>query len=131
MGKKVAIGGVAVLVFWVAQNYLVHHHLLGGLYEGTKSLWRAPEDVRFGVYMAVTVLSAFTFAFAYAKFVTAKSVATGLQFGLVLGLGFGALDAYIDFAFMPVPYLLALGWFVSYVIGWTVSGLILGKLIKD
>ena len=31
MGKKVAIGGVAVLVFWVAQNYLVHHHLLGGL----------------------------------------------------------------------------------------------------
>lgn len=131
MSKRLFVGGIVVLVFWMAYNYIVHHHLLGGLYADTKSLWRTPEDVRFGVYMAVTVLSSFTFTLAYAKFASPKSLTTGLQFGLILGLGFGALDAYVDFAFMPVPYMLALGWFVSYVIGWTISGAFLGKLIKD
>jgi hypothetical protein len=131
MAKKIAIGGIAVLIFWMGFNYIVHHHLLGGLYADTKSLWRAAEDVRFGVYMAVTVVSAFSFTLAYVKFVAPKSLATGLQFGLTLGVCFGALDAFVDFAFMPVPSALAFGWFAAHVIGWTVSGVILGKLIKD
>jgi hypothetical protein len=112
-------------------DYVVHHHLLSGLYAETKGLWRAPEDVRFPVYLAATAIAAIALTAAFALYVSPKSVAVGVKLGALLGIGFGAVDALIDYAFMPIPIGLAAGWYLSTVIGVAAAGAILGKLIRD
>lgn len=81
--------------------------------------------------MFFTVLvAAFFFAYIYAKFFGEKSVGTGLKHGLLFGIGTGISFGYGTYAVMPIPYNLALSWFLGSVVEATVGGLLTGLILK-
>jgi len=78
----------------------------------------------------VVLLAAFAFATAYGWFVNPRSLSTGLKYGLVVGFGAGLSMGYGSYSAMPIPYALALGWFLGSWLEFAVAGLIVGAIEK-
>ena len=60
-----------------------------------------------------------------------RSVGTGLKYGLVLGVATGMSMGYGTYAVMPLPYVLALSWFLATVVQSGVAGLLVGLIVTD
>ena len=131
MVKNLAIGSIVVFILWAGLEWVIHGILLKPLYMETKSLWRPDADVNMGLYFTIIFLVAVSFTAVYVKLISDKSVRTGLMYGLILGFGMAISDAYIDFVFMPIPYELALYWFLAIWFEITVAGAALGLVIRE
>ncbi|MGB2566791.1 MAG: hypothetical protein ACPIB1_10150, partial [Porticoccaceae bacterium] len=112
MFKQTLLATVAVFVLWSVIDFIVHGVLLHSAYQETMHLWR-PEDQMHALLMsAVTLFFSLTLMFTYAHYVVPKSLATGLGFGAVLGIGVGTLTGLGSFAYMPIPLYLAAAWYL-------------------
>lgn len=130
MVKNIAIGSVVVFVIWAGLEWVIHGILLKPLYMDTKQLWRPEADVNMGLYFAVIFLVAIAFTSIYVKLISSKSMRNALIYGAILGFGMGLSDSYIDFVFMPIPYELALYWFLAIWFEVIVAGAALGVVIR-
>ena len=131
MFKQTLLATVAVFVLWSVIDFLVHGVLLHSAYQETMHLWR-PEDQMHALLMsAMTLFFSFTLMFTYAHYVVPKSLATGLGFSAVLGIGVGSLTGLGSFAYMPIPLYLAAAWCLVNFVKIALAGLIAGRLIKE
>ena len=131
MFKQTLLATVAVFVLWSVIDFLVHGVLLHSAYQETMHLWR-PEDQMHALLMsAMTLFFSFTLMFTYAHYVVPKSLATGLGFSAVLGIGVGTLTGLWSFAYMPIPLYLAAAWCLVNFVKIALAGLIAGRLIKE
>ena len=131
MWKKIALGTVVVFISWEILDYIIHSVILMGIYERTPQLWRPTAEMKMGLMILVTFLSALFFVYLYARFVGEKSLQRGLFFGFVFGLATGISMGYGTYTVMPIPYSLALGWFLGSVVESSVAGLLVGWLVKE
>jgi hypothetical protein len=130
MFKQLLITTLAVFVAWSVLDFVIHSLILAPMYAETQNLWRPMEDMKYGVMYLVTLLSALAFVYIYVRFIGEKSAKTGTLYGLVFGLGAGVSMGYGSYAFMPLPYAMAFGWFLGTAVEGTVAGLLTGLLVK-
>jgi len=78
----------------------------------------------------VSLLSSIFFVWIYYALIN-KSMKNALLYGLFYGLTTGISMGYGTYSFMPIPYLLALGWFLGTVLETVVAGALLGWIIKE
>lgn len=131
MAKKMAIGTVAVFVLWEVLDFIGHGNLLMGLYAESASMWRPEGEMKMGLLALVVLISAATFTYVYVALISPKSMATAVKYGAVFGLGAATTFAYGHYAVQPVPYMLALGWFLLTLVEGAAAGVVLGFLVKD
>jgi hypothetical protein len=130
MVKKILLGGLAIFVAWEVLDFLIHGLILGSIYATLPNLFRAQADMKMGLMAVVALIGALAFAATYAWFVNPKSLATGAKYGLVWGFGSGVMMGYGSYSAMPLPYAMALGWFLGSWVEFTVAGLLAGLIIK-
>ena len=131
MFKQTLLATVIVFIAWSAMDFLVHGMLLQSVYQETAFLWR-PEDQMHALLMsAVTLLFSFCVVSVYSYFIVPKSVATGLKYGLTLGVGVGAVTGIGSFCYMPIPLYLAGAWFGVNLVEITLAGIIVGYMVKE
>ena len=130
MLKKILLGGIAIFVAWEVLDFLIHGVILGPTYATLANLFRPQAEMKMGLMVVVTLIGALTFAAVYAWFVNPKSLTTGMKFGLVWGFGGGVMMGYGTFGSMPIPYILALTWFLGTWVEFTVAGLLAGLIIR-
>lgn len=128
MTKKFLIGTIAVFVVWEVLDFLMHGVILMDSYEATSSLWR--PEMSTGLLLIVTLIAAAAFTYIYSDLIGNKSVATGLKYGLVWGIGAGVSFAYGSYAVMPIPYGMALTWFLGTIVEGLAAGYVLGMIVK-
>ncbi len=128
--KKTLVASVVVFVAWALMDWLIHGVILGSSYAATPALWRPMQEMKMGVLYLAVFLNALSFCAIYAFFVGKKSLATGLKFGLWFGFGTGVAMGYGTYSVMPIPYVMALVWFLGHLAEAAVGGLIAGALIK-
>ena len=128
--KQYVLGVLAVAVLVSILDYLIHNVLLMSTYEATAELWRPPEEFKGGLMALVTVLISACFVGLYAKFCSDKSLKAGVLFGLIFGLANGVSMGYGSYCFMPIPYSLALSWFLASTIEGTSAGAVAGLIVK-
>lgn len=131
MAKKLAISTVAIYAAWFVLDYLFHGVMLQGTYEATASLWRPMEEMKGGVMALAGLITALAFSYVYITMLAQKSMGTAVKYGLVLGIGWGASFGYGSYAVMPIPYSLALAWFLITVVEMTAAGAILGLIARE
>jgi hypothetical protein len=129
MVKKILLGGVAVFVAWEILDFVIHGLILGSTYATLQNLFRSQAEMKMGLLVVVTLIGALAFTAVYGWFVKPKSLATGAKFGLLWGFGGGVMMGYGTYASMPVPYILALAWFLGTWVEFTVAGLLAGLII--
>ena len=131
MNKKFWLGFVAVFVLVLLLDFVVNTFLMMSEYMQTMQLWRPEAEMKHGVMIITELIFAFFFTFIFSKGYEGKGVIEGVRYGFYVSLMMNVTGAYMTYATMPVPYMLALKWFlygtVQYVIYGAVLALIYGK----
>lgn len=117
---------VVAIVDWPLQSFVFM-----GLYEQSSELWRPMEEMKFILGYIVFLLNFAAFAYIYWKMVSNKSAIRGLSYGVIWGIAAGLGMGYGTYSYMPIPYWLAFGWFLSSIIEYGIAGWIIGKIIKE
>ncbi len=131
MWKKIIIAWVLVFIAIGILDWISNSLILMGIYEETESLWRPMAEMKWWVGYLASAISSFFFVLIYSKFVSPKSLKNAILYGLSWGVAVGAGMGYGTYAYMPIPYALAAGWFWSTIVTMTVSGGVLGLIVKE
>jgi len=158
--KNCLISVLAVIIFMMAYNYVVHQVLLKPDYAATASLWRTPEDMKnfCGGWIAYYVIFAMVVTCFFKKFrkatgtchcgpecacgpncpckiavADAKSCCPIKSGGACFGLKLGlimGLNMGITYFYMPIPMDLAIKWFFTGLVEGLGIGIVLGMVCK-
>jgi hypothetical protein len=130
MGKKIIWGAVAVFVLWSILNFIIHGMFLKSAYESTASLWRPMGEMKMGVLYISVFIAALAFSGIYGWLVDRKTLASGLRYGFLYGIAVGIGMGYGTYSVMPIPYFMALTWFLGTILEATLGGFLLGIIIR-
>ena len=126
MSKKFWIGFVAVFVALSVTDFLIHAVILAATYqaEPMKSLMRPDMMDKLWIYYVVYAFIAFFFTLIFSKGYEGKGMGEGLRFGFYVGMLMATPMAYASYAMYPMPYSLALQWFIYGVIQYIILGIV-------
>ncbi len=130
--KKLLLAVVAVYVAGWALNYLIHQVWLAETYASLASVWRPQAEMASKMWiMAVTGATwSFFFCYVFARGYEGKGLAEGVRYGAIIGLFFGISNSYDSYVIYPIPYSLALKWFLSSLAFCVVQGIVAAALYK-
>ena len=131
MNKKLWLGVLAVFVVIAAWETIVIMVLLSAAYHATASLWRPEAEMKIWLFYVVYLFVAFFFTLIFSKGYEGKGGAEGLRYGFYVGMMMAVPMAYGTYGSMPIPYSLALQWFlyglIEYVLCGMAVALVFGK----
>ncbi len=131
MGKRTALTAIVIFIVWSLMDFVIHNVLLQSTYQATAALWRPVEEMNIGLMYLTSLVFAASIAILYAYFVSPKSQAIGIKFGLILGFGVAFVSAFASYVYMPIPFNLAVSWFFASWIEIAVAGMIAGFILKN
>ena len=95
------------------------------------SFQEGKQEMKLSLIHLATAISAVVFVYVYARFFAEKNLGNGLRYGFFIGLAWGVGMGYGTYAVMPLPYSLALGWFLGTLVEFIAAGLLVGLIVKD
>lgn len=131
MTKKIIFATIAVFALWFVMDWVIHGMLLMPTYNETASLWRPMEEFKPILMWVVNAVSAACLVSIYALFFKEKNLKNGAIYGLLIGISYGAGMGFGTYAYMPIPYILAQGWFWGSVAELTAAGVVMALIVKD
>jgi hypothetical protein len=128
------LGFVVVFVVMSVLEAVIHVGLLSADYQATANLWRPMGDMKIYIFYMVYLIVSFFFTLVFFKYYEGNGPMEGLRYGLCVGLMMATTMAYISYTVIPIPYSLALKWFIfetmEYAVLGTVLALIFGRFAK-
>ena len=114
--KRLLLAIAAAFAIIFGTDILIHGFWLNPDYEATKQLWRSESEMNahFHWMLIAQLLCATTFVVIWAKGFAGRAMATGVTFGLLMGL-FQGIWAIINHVVMPIPGALATKWLLAGV----------------
>ena len=129
--KSFIIAMIAVLVFIFLAEWVIHGHLLKGIYSETASLWRTDEDMKSKcIWMLLGYfLLAKYFTFIYARGCEKGGVAEGFRYGVLVSLLLVS-GCFMWYVILPISMALMWYWVAATVFEMVISGMIVGAIYK-
>ena len=128
--KNIIISTLAIFVAWSVIDYLIHGMYLHESYLQTADLWRSVEDAKMLLNSCVVLIAALVFSLIYIVLIDRKTLANAVLYGCLMGVIAG-IGSYGFYAFSPIPYHMAMTWFLVSVGEGLVAGGLLGVLAKN
>jgi len=128
--KRFVIASLAVFVVSQALGYLIHEVILRATYEATKSVWRPDMQSKMWIITLVGLITAFLFTYIFTKGYEGKGIGEGIRFGLLIGLFVSIPMAYNSYVTLPIPYSLALQWFLYGTVSTVILGVVAALVYK-
>src|SRR6266853_1866872 len=118
MNKKLWIGYVVVFVVMVLTNFVIHGVLLSSIYHSDemKMMMRPEAEQRVWIHIVTAAIASFFFTLIFSKGYEGKGLAEGMRYGFYVGMLVSIPMAYDTYAAMPIPYSLALQWFLYGIV---------------
>ncbi|MBN2288794.1 MAG: hypothetical protein JXQ83_05630 [Candidatus Glassbacteria bacterium] len=129
--KRGILAVAAVFISWALLDFVIHWLILGCTYAATAQLWRPMEEMKMGLMYFNSLVVAIIFVYLYARYIAGKGVCTGVAYGLLMGIMWGISMGYGTYSVMPIPYYMALVWFLGTVVEMTLAGLWVGLIIRE
>jgi len=131
MIKQVLVSVLAIFITWLILDFLLHRLLLRSTYDATSGLWRPENQMNIPLIYFVMFVLIISFVLIYGFLIDQKSLASGIRFGAIFGLAIGVSVGFGTYIHMPIPLILAWGWFLGGWIKALTAGAIVGVLIKQ
>lgn len=128
MNKKVWMGFVAVFVVTQILEYIVNMVLLDSLYKSVSELWRPEGEMKVWLFVVVGLFFSFFFTLIFSKGYEGKGIMEGVRYGLYVALMVVLPYSYGTYAMMPIPYSLALQWFLYGTVEYIIAGIVLALI---
>ena len=114
--KKFWIAFVVVFIVLEILGYLVHGVMLASTYESEeiKEVFRTMEemDSRMWIMILTDLIWVYFFTFFFVKGYENKGIMEGVRYGVYMGIFVSLVFSYQNYVVLPIPYLLALQWFI-------------------
>ena len=130
MSKKFWLGFIAVFGGLAITDFLIHGVLLTSIYESpeVKPLFRPDMVSKMWIFYVTYIIMSFFFTLIFSKGYEGKGVAEGVRYGFYVGLLMATPMAYTSYATYPLPYALALKWFIYGVIQYIILGVLVAAV---
>jgi len=128
MNKKVWMGFIAVFITMEILSFVVNGLILGATYEATKALWRTDMNSLMWIFHVLTLVGSFFFTLIFSKGYEGKGLMEGVRYGTYIGIWMSIGMAYGTYAMIPIPYSLALQWFIYGVIQYIIAGVVVAQV---
>lgn len=130
MNKKVLLGFFVVYLGMNVLNMIIHMGLLSGIYhtEGMMRLMRPESEGMMWIYFVTSLVASYFFVLIFSKGYEGKGLGEGVRYGLYVGLLISTPMAYDSYASYPLPYTLALQWFIYSVIEYVILGILVAMV---
>lgn len=132
--KRWLAASAAAFVVIFGLDVIIHTKLLMGLYEQTASVWRPQHEANslMGLMTVSQALFSAILAWFYTKGYESNKpgAGQGLRFGLYAGLLVGVPQSLVWYVVLPIPFALAVGWFLGNVVDCLAAGAVIGAIYK-
>ena len=130
MKKKFWIAFAAIYAAWNILNVIIHSGLLGAAYQSEEmmKIWRPDMMSKMWIFYLVTLFTAFFFTLIFSKWYKGKGIIEGIQYGVYTGLLMATPMAYSSYAMYPIPYPIAMQWFIYGMIHYLILGIIVSAI---
>ena len=130
MNPRLVISSAAIFFVWSILDMLIHGYCLMDLYVQTAHLWRPEAQMKPEFIYAVTIIFSVCFVAIYHCFVSNKSLSAGIKLGVLFGIISGSSMGFGTYAYTPIPFELAVYWFLTGFGKTLAAGAIVGALVK-
>lgn len=128
MTKKFWIGFILVFLVMSIWQFVVNMTVLQADYQATSQLWRPMEEMKFGLFYVVYLVISFFFTLMFSRGYEGKGIQEGVKYGFYVGMIMATSMAYGTYGSMPIPYSLALKWFLFGLAQYIVLGIIVAAV---
>ena len=128
MNKKVLMSFIAVFITMEILSFVVNGLILSATYEATKALWRTDMNSLMWIFHVLTFVGSFFFTLIFSKGYEGKGMMEGVRYGTYIGIWMSIGMAYGTYAMIPIPYSLALQWFIYGVIQYIIAGVVVAQV---
>jgi hypothetical protein len=128
--RKVLVAILLIFLLWAIIDLIVHGLVLSRLYGMAGPVFRPERETMMALIYIVRLAEASVLVLLFTLFIGRGGLAFGAGFGALLGFGMGMSLGYGGYALLPIPYGLALGWFLTFLGEYALGGVLLGAMFK-
>jgi hypothetical protein len=132
MNKRFWMAFAACYVVGQVLSFLINGVLLQDTYKSLASVWRpeAEMQAKMWIFFVTSFVAIFLFCYIFTKGYENKGVVEGVRYGVLVGLLLTVPMAYDSYVIYPIPYSLALTWFLTGMVFWVVLGALLAAIYR-
>ena len=132
MNKRFWMAFVACYVIGQILGFVINGVLLADSYKALAHVWRPEADMqaKMWIFLITSFVAVFLFCYIFTKGYENKGLMEGLRYGGLIGLLMTVPMAYDSYVVYPIPYSLALKWFVTGMAYWLTLGAVLAGIYK-
>ena len=94
-------------------------------------LMRPQGESMLWIHFVTAAIASFFFTLIFSKGYEGKGIGEGVRYGLYVGVLMSIPMAYDTYAEMPIPYALALQWFIYGVIQFVIMGVVVAMVFGN
>jgi len=128
--KRYVAASLTVFVVSVALGYLVNAVILQSTYASIHGIWRADVQSKMWINAVSDFILSFVFVYVFVRGYQGRGIMEGVRFGLLMGLIFAIPAAYGTYVIIPIPYYLALEWFLYGMAQTLILGIVAAALYQ-
>jgi len=123
----------SILVFLSFQflDGIIHNFLLSSAYEASNNVWRPDMMEKIWIVFSTSFIFSFLFVYIFIKGYEAKGVKEGIRYGILIGLLMNIGGMFNQYAVYPIPFSLAMQWFVYGTFEIVVCGIVASLIYKN
>ena len=132
MSKRFWIAFVACYFASQALGFLINGVLLADSYKALAHVWRpeAEMNAKMWIFFVTAFISVFLFCYIFTKGYENKGLMEGVRYGALMGVLMSVPIAYDSYVIYPLPYSMALKWFLTGMVYWIALGALLALIYK-
>ncbi|UCD70562.1 MAG: hypothetical protein JSW70_06020 [Syntrophobacterales bacterium] len=128
--KRFIIASIAVFICFQVLNFIIHGVILDSTYESLKDVWRPDMMSKMWIMYITSLILSFLFVYIFTKGYEARGIAEGVRYGLLIGLLMNIPGMFNQYVIYPIPFYLALQWFIYGTIEFIACGIVAALIYK-
>lgn len=128
--KNFILTSIVVFVVFQAVNFIIHSLILRNAYMATQQIWRPDMMQKMWIIYVTSLIFSFLFVYVFSRGYEGRGIAEGVRYGLIVGLLLNVVGAFNQWAVYPIPFGMALQWFIYGVIQIIICGIVAAALFK-
>ena len=129
--KRFIWAGIAVFFTFQVLDLLFHGLILGRMYGALKEVWRPDMMSKMWILHVTCLFLSFMFVYIFSKNYEEKGIAEGARYGLIIGLLINVAGMFNQYAVYPIPFSLAIQWFIYAIIEFVICGIVASLIYKS
>ncbi len=128
--KRLIIASIVIFIAVQIFDFIEHSLILRGAYQSTMGIWRADMNSVMWIMYVTALAFSFLFVYIFIKGYEGKGIFEGIRFGLLIGLFMTGINIFGQYVIYPIPFNLAIQWFIYGMIRFVIYGIIAAVIYR-